>query len=225
MIFDMIGENWWELVYPPAGVHLSVGSQPGGGLVASWIDLQAAKSLFGDGKQLYMEFKLKTAFTGTAGTSGVMPQLLLGVAFSDNTNILSLQSNLLVPLWTGACILTNPGEYAFIRGMSITGGSTTVTQLSTAAAIGRRIYVPIMSPSTLLWNRHFDSGASHNNGVRRRYLAPCAASVYGAADGASAFTGGYFECRIVDSFSQAESLDANGNEIWHRNYPVGMAVR
>lgn len=225
MIFDDGGSVSWNLPYPPVGVHLSLGEVPGGGGSANWFDLSAAKAQVADGRQLYMEFKLTELFTGTAGTSGIMPQLLLGVAFSDSTNLLSFQSNFLVPLWTGACILSNPAEYAFIRGMSITGGSTTVTQLSTAAALGRRIYVPIMTPSVMLWNKHFDVGASHNNGIRRRYLAPCAASVYGSSDGASAFTGGRFLCRIVDTFSQAESLDANGNEIWHRNYPVGMAVR
>lgn len=226
MIYDMDAKAAWNLPYPPALTHLSIGelqgTAPGN---ANWIDWGTAKAQVGDGKQLYMEFLLKTLFTGTAGGSLLMPQLLLGVAYSDSLSLGSLQSNFLVPLWTGGAILSNPAEYNFIRGMSIAGGGSVVNQLSTAAAIGRRIYVPIMSPSTLLWNRHFDVGASHNDGVKRRYLAPVAATVYGAADTTSAFTGGAFSCRIVDSISQAESLDANGRELWHKNYPTGMQVR
>jgi hypothetical protein len=225
MIYDMDSTVAWNLPYPGNLTHLSIGELKGGAPgFANWLDLGSAKTLVGDGRQLYMEFQLSTLFTGTVGTSTIMPQLLLGVAYSDSTNLLSLQNNFLVPLWTGGAILTNPAEYTVIRGMSIAGGGNSVTQLSTPAALGRRIFVPIMSPSTLLWNRHFDSGASHNNGVRRRYLAPVAASVFGSADGASAFTGGAFQCRIVDTISQAENLTTGGAEIWHKNYPTGMAV-
>ena len=129
MIFDMDGTVSWNLPYPPTGTWLSLGEPAGAGGAGSsnWLDLRASKGQLADGRQLYMEFTLTTAFTGVAGTSGIMPQLLLGVAYADNTNLLSLQSNFLVPLWTGACILSNPAEYAFVRGMSITGGATTVT--------------------------------------------------------------------------------------------------
>lgn len=226
----------WTLAAPAtAGSHISLGTNahPANPGPNGWM------SLDGEGmpgsEMVYMQFKLTTAFTAAnTGSTGLQPQIQLGVAYSDSSATLPAGGNVHIPLVTGAALqLTNTAgtsaEIEGVRGMTITGGHSNQDQLR-AGRVGQCAYVPIMYPFPLLWDRRKDATSADSYGIRRLYIKPVAWNPSGRAEfgtagaGTASWSAGAFECTLVKDIRTYEGVLSDGSLVPGQYHTSGMKV-
>lgn len=225
MILDYAKGARWTIPAPTGPAYLSVGQDyysPGSQM---WYDMGG---LGMSGREpVFMRFELTEGFVATGnGTSGYAPQINLGVAFSNETDPLGspYEANVYVPLVSGCALQVQSGDYPYIRGMTVGTGASSQDQLR-AERVGQAVYVPLIYPGELLWDRRKDLNAPSASKVRRRYMAPVIFITYGAADGAPSFSAGSFEAHLTLDYPEVDLILSGGKPTWGAHIESSMKVK